>query len=393
MTASELQAWLIWLRAPGVGPARLRRALARFGSLSAALAAGSTGWRECELPAVAERWLQAPDLDRIDRDLRWLDGADHHLLTVDCEDYPPLLAAIPAAPAALFVHGNPTCLWQPQIAIVGSRHATAGGLANARSFASALVQAGLTITSGLAEGIDGAAHGAALDSGGASVAVLGTGVDRIYPRCHARLAERLIAHGALVSEFALGTPGQPENFPRRNRILSGLSLGTLVVEAGLQSGSLITARLAAEQGREVFAIPGSIHNPLARGCHRLLRMGAKLVETAEDVLEELEPLATQLGAELRARLNLDDAATTAASSPSTAPIRGRTQASRPSSDATELLTALGFDPVDFDTLLARSGLTAARISSMLTTLELDGVIALLPGNCYQRIHFGANAAP
>jgi len=382
---SELRAWLIWLRAPGVGPARLRRVLARFGSLSAAWAAGGSGWRECELPAAAESWLRAPDLALIDRDLRWLVGADHHLLTLQSEDYPPLLSAIAAAPAALFVHGDPNCLWQPQIAIVGSRNASAGGLANARAFASALVQAGLTITSGLAEGIDGAAHRAALDCGGSSVAVLGTGVDRIYPRCHARLAERLIANGALVSEFALGTPGQPENFPRRNRIISGLSLGTLVVEAGLQSGSLITARLAAEQGREVFAIPGSIHNPLARGCHRLLGQGAKLVESAQDVLEELGPLAAELGAELRARLHRDDAATATTS--------GGMSAALANPEHRGLLAALGFDPVDFDTLLARSGLTAAQISSMLTTLELDGVVALLPGNCYQRIGFGANVAP
>jgi len=261
-------------------------------------------------------------------------------------------------------------------------------LALARDFAAALAQAGFCITSGMADGIDGAAHASALDAGGQSIAVLGTGVDLVYPRKHDRLASRLQRQGALVSEFPLQTPGTPENFPRRNRIISGLSLGTLVVEAGIQSGSLITARLAAEQGREVFAIPGSVHNPMARGCHRLIREGAKLVESASDLLEELAPLAGQLASDIRQRLAQLQTLDT-----STQRTRFSSKASESDADMGPLLAAMGFDPVDVDTLIQRSGLTAAAISSMLTTLELDGEVAMLGGNCYQRIGFSTNAAP
>lgn len=369
---TELEAWLIWLRAPDIGAARLRFALNRFGSMRDALQAEASEWHKAGATAASVAWLKRPDSARIDADLRWLEVIGQHLLICESEDFPPLLGRIPSAPAALFVRGDITALWRPQIAIVGSRNASAGGRATARDFASALVRAGMTITSGMAEGIDGAAHAAALDAGGLSVAVVGTGADVIYPRKHMRLVERLLEQqGALVSEFPLGTPGKPENFPRRNRIISGLCLGTLVVEAGLQSGSLITARLASEQGREVFAIPGSIHNPMARGCHRLLRDGAKLVESAADVLEELQPLATELGAKLNARLHEE-----LLSAP-----RSRT------TEEEKLLWSLGFDPVDFDTLLDRSGLTAAVISSILVTLELEGEVALLAGNYYQRIRF------
>ncbi len=384
----EIEAWLIWLRAPGVGPAKIRRALLRHGNLAAALSAGQLAWRELEISEAGILWLKLPDRAQIERDLLWLSHDDRRLLNCTDPDFPPLLAKIPGAPAALFVHGDVNSLWQPQIAIVGSRNASAGGLALARDFAATLARAGFSVTSGMADGIDGAAHQAALDAGAQSIAVLGTGVDLVYPRKHARLAQRLVEGGALVSEFALGAQGLAENFPRRNRIIAGLSLGTLVIEAGLQSGSLITARLAAEQGREVFAVPGSVHNPMARGCHRLIRQGAKLVETAAEVLEELAPMASVLGTELGLRLrSLGPSGASGSATPESSNI------CEASPEAARLLHEMGFDPVDFDTLMQRSGLTAATISSMLTTLELDGAVAVLAGSCYQRVGFRTNAGP
>jgi DNA processing protein len=384
----ELEAWLIWLRAPQTGAARLRRALMRFGELRASFRAGPQAWADLGLSPAAIQWLKLPDRGRIDADLRWLEGADHHLLTCASADFPSMLQRIPGPPAALFVRGDPTILWHPQLAIVGSRHPSAGGLELARDFASDLARAGFCITSGMADGIDGAAHRAALDVGGKTVAVLGTGVDMVYPRKHDRLAARLQQHGALVSEFPLQTAAAPEHFPMRNRIISGLCLGTLVVEAGLQSGSLITARLATEQGREVFAIPGSVHNPMARGCHRLIRDGATLVECSADLMQDLMPLAQLLAADLRGQLS--DLQTLETSRPAT---MSTSNSGERSAEEGSILVQMGFDPVDIDTLVERSGLTAASISSMLTTLELDGAVAMLGGNCYQRIGFSTNAAP
>ena len=371
MTRSEreTEAWLIWLRAPGFGPARLAQVRARFPSMAAALAAGPDAWRELGAKAAGSAWLGAPDRNRIEADLAWLQAPGRSLLTAGCEDYPALLAETAEPPVALFVDGDVACLWNPQIAVVGSRQATAGGLGNARAFARDLAQAGFTITSGLAAGIDGAAHTAALAAGGASVAVLGSGLDRIYPPSHRRLAADLRESGALISEFPPGTPPLAEHFPRRNRIIAGLCLATLVVEAGLKSGSLITARLAAEAGREVFAIPGSIHNPMARGCHRLLREGAGLAETVADVLSGLKPLAQELSDACQARCL------------AAAPER----LAAPDRKCQAVWSALGHDPVEFDQLQQRTGLTTAAISSMLVMLELDGLIAALPGNRYQRL--------
>jgi DNA processing protein len=382
----ETEAWLIWLRAPETGSVRLRRAWMRFGSLGDAHRAGPSAWRELGIGDAAAHWLRLPDRARIERDIAWLAEPDHHLITCADADFPPLLERIADAPAALFVSGDPISLWRPQLAIVGSRHASPGGIALARDFAATLARLGITITSGMADGIDGAAHAAALDAGGHSIAVLGTGVDLVYPRKHGRLAARLQQCGALVSEFPLQTPGAAEHFPRRNRIISGLSLGTLVVEAGLQSGSLITARLAAEQGREVFAIPGSVHNPMARGCHRLIREGARLVECIDDLIDELAPLAGELADGLRARLaELQTLETTT-------PFSARSAVPLVPQGA-RLLAAMGFDAIDVDTLIERSGLTAAAISSMLTSLELEGRVAMLGTSHYQRIDFGTNAAP
>ncbi|HJT98995.1 MAG TPA: DNA-processing protein DprA [Rhodanobacteraceae bacterium] len=368
---ADIEAWLILLRAPQLSASRLRELIARHASAAHALAAMRAG--EAVEHAATRAWLRAPDHDAIARDLDWLAGASHRLVTIDSADFPALLRDAPGAPAALFVAGNADALWQPQIAIVGSRNASHGGLANARSFARALGAAGFAIASGLAEGIDAAAHEAALDAGAPTIAVLGTGPDLVYPLRHRGLAARIAAPGALVSEFAPGMPGRPENFPRRNRIIAGLALGTLVVEAGLKSGSLITARHAIEQGRDVFAIPGSIHNPVARGCHRLIRDGAMLVESADEIIDALAPLAARLGAHLRDRL---DAASTEALRP--APVQR-------DGDYVRLLEALGPDEaLGIDVLAGRTGLPAAALSSMLLVLELEGEVAAGQGGVYVR---------
>lgn len=373
---SNLDAWLILLRAPALGPALLRAAVARHGSAKATLAALRRGDTPKELSAATREWLDAPDAASLDGDHQWLNIAGHHFFGWDDADYPSLLREIPGAPAALFVAGDPTLLWMPQVAIVGSRSASGNGIATTQRFARALASAGFTITSGMADGIDGAAHCAALDAGARTIAVLGTGPDLVYPRKHRALAARIEAEGALVSEFSPGTPGKAEHFPRRNRIISGLALGTLVVEAGLKSGSLITARYATEQGRDVFAIPGSINNPLARGCHQLIRDGARLVETPEEIGDELRALAGDLADRLRARLE-----PTAGASPETmpsAPATGR------DGDYTRLLNALGYEEIGLDLLAERSGLSVSALSSMLLILELEGVVRSVTGGRYIR---------
>jgi len=310
----------------------------------------------------------------------WLARDDAHLLTPADAGYPALLREIPSPPPQLFVRGNVDALSLPQLAIVGSRNATPSGAETAQSFASHLAGRGFCITSGLAEGIDAAAHRGALAARGRTVAVCGTGPDIVYPRQHAALAEEIIASGgAIVSEFAPGTPVLRANFPRRNRLISGLAVGTLVVEASLRSGALITARHAMEQGREVFAIPGSIHNPVARGCHRLIRNGAKLVETAADIVDELGGLL--------ASLRLDEAAPGAAFALD--PLAGNAESSAGvaadnDADYVQLLASLAWDPVDVDTLVARSGLTIGEVSSMLLLLEMRGSVRALSGGRYQR---------
>jgi DNA processing protein len=302
----------------------------------------------------------APTLD-------WLAQPGHLFLTLADSDYPELLKQIDAPPPVLYLIGNAELLHQPQLAVVGSRNPTPNGLVNAREFARTLASAGLCITSGLAIGIDGAAHQGALDGEGHTVAVTGTGLDRVYPASQRELAHRIADQGVLVSEFSPGTPPLAANFPRRNRIISGLSIGTLVVEAALKSGSLITARLALEQGREVFAIPGSIHNPLARGCHTLIRQGAKLVETASDIMEELAPL---LG-------GLESTSETGAD-PSSPPDRNLDP------EYLQLLESVGHDPTSVDSIIERSGLTADIVSSMLLLLELEGYVSSATGGRYSR---------
>ena len=314
--------------------------------------------------------------------LEWLDAdPQHQILSFDDPLYPPLLAELDHAPSLLWVKGNVDLLSQPQLAMVGSRNATAGGLENARHFASHLAAQGMTITSGLAEGVDGAAHQGALDSQGHTIAVTGTGLDRVYPARHRDLAHRIARNGVLISEFPPGTPPLRGNFPSRNRIIAGMSLGVLVVEASVRSGSLITARLANEQGREVLAIPGSIHNPLARGCHHLIRQGARLVETAEDVLSELASMAARLGHTLSERLHSQqstDPATPARLSPENQQSDeschqpGSLQGKEENAPGERILEAMGYDPVDIDTLSQRLELTIEALSPILLTLELDG---------------------
>jgi len=308
--------------------------------------------------------------------VRWFDGgAQRQLVGFADADYPPLLREIAEPPLALFIAGDPTLLWHPALAIVGSRLPSAGGLDNARAFAAACARAGLAVTSGLAAGIDGAAHHAALDAGGLTVAVLGTGIDVPYPAQHAQLHHEIEHHGVLVSEYPPGTPPRRGNFPARNRIIAGLALGTLVVEAALRSGALITARLAAESGREVFAIPGSIHNPMARGCHHLIRQGAALVEDAGEIIESLAPLAATLGQHVRARLHAGSAQTAAPATPAREP--------QPP-EARRIWQALGYDPVTLEQLAQRTGLGAAALSSALLLLELDGWITSAHGRYARR---------
>lgn len=362
----DSHAWLALHRTPAAGSQRLRVLLTRFGSPTAILAAGEQ-LRGCSLPDKAVDYLLAPDWGMVERDLAWLAEADNHLLTCQDPRYPALLAETAGAPLLLFVHGDPDYLRQPQLAVVGSRTPSHAGAAQAKDFAGFLGSYGLTITSGLATGIDAAAHRGALTTPAGSIAVTGTGLDRVYPACHRDLAHQIAASGALVSEFPPGTPPRPGHFPRRNRIISGLSLGTLVVEAALRSGSLITARLALEQGREVFAMPGSIHNPLARGCHALIRQGAKLVENGEHIFEELGhlfPTHTPTGANPGAA---------AISSSGTPP-----QSDDLAGEYNELLDNMGYEPVAVDELVQRSGLTPEQVSSMLLLLELE-----------DRVHSGA----
>jgi DNA processing protein len=339
--------------------------------------------------------LRNPDTDQLERDLEWLSQDGHELIPFDDERYPALLAEIPVAPAVLFADGNIDALWQPQLAVVGSRNPTAGGVANARDFAGTIARQGFAITSGLAAGIDATAHQAALDAGAMTVAVLGSGVDTIYPARNRALAAAVRQQGVLVSEFPPGTGAKREHFPSRNRIISGLSLGVLVVEAALNSGSLITARLAAEQGREVFALPGSIHNPLSKGCHRLIREGARLVETDAEILQELAPLAGRLAAVLQQQ---DPVGASHAHDKSAAMLntdsRGKTheQLVNPAAEPNlgddpeyaRLWSCLGHDPVPVDTLISSSGLTAKAVSAMLLMLELRGRVEAHPGGAFSR---------
>lgn len=363
------EAWLFLLQAGQLGAGAWLAALERYGG-----AAGIVAAKRDELVALG---LSEPTVDRLkspDRTLvatfeAWLDQPDHALVTLDDQRYPQLLKQTNAPPTALWVRGETlNLLAGPQIAIVGSRSATTGGRDTARSFARSLSTFGLTITSGLALGIDAAGHLGGLEGPGATIAVLGSGIDVIYPRQHETLASHIAQTGLIVSEYPPGTAPQRRHFPARNRIIAGLSVGTIVVEASTRSGSLITARLAGEYGREIFAVPGSIHNPVSRGCHLLIRQGAKLIETADDVLVELAPLL---------QLSID---TVTRGAPAAATDR---TAALPD-EYLQLLDCVGFDPTGINEIVARSTLTTAEVSSMLLLLELEGQVEALPGARYTR---------
>ena len=376
----DFEAWFRLLETPRLGSTQARQLLAAFGSPAAVLCASPAALRAA-VPHAPAAAIGGPPPDnfseRLQRAQQWLgvDGAERCTLTLGDAAYPPQLLQIADPPLLLFVEGPLLKLAEPAIAIVGSRHPTPQGQANAREFAAELSRSGLVVVSGLAIGIDAAAHEGALQGPAGTVAVLGVGPDQSYPARHAALAARITAQGGvLLSEYAPGTPPLKENFPRRNRIIAGLSLGTLVVEAALRSGSLITARLASEAGREVFAIPGSIHSPQSKGCHALLKQGAKLVEVATDILEELrfggaKPATS--GTAASAGSNGDGEAATATGTAI-------------ATDADPVLRALGHDPATLDALQARTGWPTAELSAHLLELELLGAVARLPGGLYQR---------
>jgi len=356
------QETLAWLRLGLVAeltPSGFRKLLSTLSTPEAICAADRATLARIVSGDIATAIARGPDSERLDRTLRWLEEPGNHVVTFADDAYPRLLLEITDPPPLLYVKGDPDLLDHASLAVVGSRNATQQGRANAQAFSQELSEGGFTIISGLALGIDAAAHIGGLAAASSSIAVVGTGLDIVYPARNRDLAHRLAGEGALVSEFGLGTPALASNFPRRNRLISGLSRGCLVVEAALKSGSLITARYALEQGRDVFAIPGSIHSPLSKGCHLLLKQGAKLVESSRDVLEELGVVVHERGGTLGAE---DDVA-----------------------HENPVLAALGFDPLDLDTLCKRSGLTPESASAMLLTLELEGVVDRLPGNKFQRV--------
>lgn len=376
---NNLADWVALWRVKGIGCSHYKKLLNSFSSPSHALNASGQQLKKAGLKDKLISNITAQTLVAADPDMQWLQASDqHHILTIDDPRYPQLLKEIPVSPPLLYVHGNADLLNDPQLAIVGSRNPTQGGQNNSYEFSKYLSSTGICITSGLALGIDGLAHKGALDAGGVTIAVIATGIDRVYPARHRDLAHRIVANGAIVSELPIGVSPLAKNFPRRNRIISGMSLGTLVVEAALRSGSLISARYASEQGREVFAIPGSIHNPLARGCHQLIRQGAKLIETAEHILEELAP---QLENILLKETNKPD-------HHHATPINqsGDTITSTPlDADQRLILETMGYDPISIDQLVIQTGLTAEVLSSILLLLELNGLIAASGRGSYTKI--------
>lgn len=373
MKLEEARDWLRLAAVPGLGGASQRLLLKAFGLPEAIFEARPTALAAVVGESLAQRIAGAEDDAALEAGLAWLAEPDNHLLTLADPEYPRSLLDTEDPPPLLYVKGRLELLGRPALAVVGSRNGTAQGERNARAFAATLSQAGLTIVSGLALGIDAAAHQGGLEGVGATVAVIGTGPDRIYPARNAELARQIAAQGAIVSEFPVGTPALAGNFPRRNRIIAGLAQGCLVVEAAERSGSLITARLAAEAGREVFAIPGSIHSPQSRGCHKLIKQGAKLVESAQDVLEEL-------------RLTIFSERSEPDNTPSPREGGGGGFSFDVANSGEDLLlSAIGHDSCTLDTLVQRTGLTPDNLLAMLLPLELEGRLAQLPGGLYQRL--------
>ena len=375
-TDDQTSAWLRLHAATGVRGQSVRALLAALGDVRTIAEASARTLREIGLTEVQAGAILQPDTDRMVAAEQWLAGApDRQLVCLDTASYPDLLAATPDPPVALFACGDTDLLHLPALAVVGSRNPTHGGRETAESFARHLARHGVAIASGLAAGIDAAAHTGALAGGGATIAVLGTGPDVIYPANHRTLQADIAAHGVVVTEYFPGTTARSGQFPARNRIIAGLSLGTLVVEATRRSGSLITARLAGEAGRSVFAIPGSIHNPMARGCHQLIRDGAILVETADDIFTELGPALSSARATATAATPGDDNARPTPEEPA-------------DPDYVKVLEAMGFDPISVDALATRTGLTTAELSSMLLIMELEGAVTAVPGVGFARCRYG-----
>lgn len=349
--------WIGLSLIPGLGVQSFCQLLRTFNDPAGIYAASFSQLRSVVTEPVARLIAQAPDNQAIAPALEWLEQSGNQMVTLADANYPRALLEIPDPPPLLYCKGQLSLLNTISIAVVGSRNASPQGEKNAEDFSQALSHQGYCIISGMALGIDGAAHRGALKGTGSTIAVVGTGMDIVYPARHRELAHQIAEHGLLISEFPLGTPSRAQNFPRRNRIISGLAVGCLVVEANLQSGSLITARLAAEQGREVFAIPGSIHSPLSKGCHQLIKQGAKLVDNIQDIVDELG------GASLASSGNTPEVVT----------------------QSHPLLDCMGYDPITMDALVQLSGLTSDNLSAMLMVLELESKIASLPGGRYQRI--------
>ncbi len=366
MIAGEaLSSWLRLTLVPGIGGETQRKLLQAFGLPNAVFAASRSALREVIGDKSTSLLLETGNAEAVAAACVWSEGVNQYIVTLADAEYPQALLEIADPPTLLYVRGRVDLLNRPALAIVGSRNPTPQGIHNAEVFSAAFADAGLVITSGLALGIDAAAHRGALAAGGDTVAFIGTGIDRIYPARNRDLAREIGERGTIVSEFAIGTPVSAANFPRRNRLISGIARGVLVVEATIDSGSLITSRLAGEQGREVFAIPGSIHSPQSRGCHKLIKQGAKLVETADDVLEELRWSSTRIA--------------------QTEPVSKDAGACDASAMGDDLLALMGFDPCGVDELAVRSGLAADALSVLLLHLELDGRVASLPGGRYQRL--------
>lgn len=358
----DVALWLGINQIQGLGNASICQLLAKFGTPDGVFSANFSQLREIVNDEFAQKINKGVDTEVIQPTLDWLKKDNAHIVTLADEAYPQRLLEISNPPAIIYAIGNLKWLNHPTIAMVGSRSATPQGEKNAEDFAQSLCNQGMCVVSGMALGIDGAAHRGALKSNGATIAVVGTGLDIVYPARHRDLAHKIAERGLIISEFPLGTPSKAQNFPRRNRIISGLSLGCLVVEANIESGSLITARLAAEQGREVFAIPGSIHSPVSKGCHQLIKQGAKLVENTTDILEELKNLLSEHS-----------------------PFGSVQETGETLAEPSKLLASMGFDAINFETILTISGLTAEALSSMLMVLELEGKVATLAGGKYQRL--------
>jgi len=362
-------AWIALAAAPGLDAERIAGAIAALGSPVAIVRGSAADWERAGIPTPARAFLSSTAAVPGNAVRHWLANDRHHVLPYCDPRFPQLLRTVPQCPVALYVSGNLDALADPQLAIVGSRNPTAQGRDTAFDFAEYFAERGLGITSGLAEGIDSSAHRGALRGQGITIGVLGTGIDLVYPPSNAALHEEIRRSGALISEFPLGTPPRRGNFPQRNRLIAGLTLGTLVVEAAQRSGSLITARLANTLGREVFAIPGSIHNPLSRGCHELIKAGGKLVETGDDILRELN-FSAFFSNEIRA---------------DSGPVPAASVVSGMDKEHKILLDALGFDPVDLDTLIVRTGFKPEAVSSMVLILELEGHVQAAPGGRYSRV--------